>query len=128
MKKAMICLLSFVSLLLTTAFLFYKNAIHFYIRQSNLSEEEEIGEFEELSEKYDATIIRTDRIWNQCSEVLYKSGIFSNNYFENANIQLVSGVLPQESNEFLATFITGNKHQSGKIRDLFGDYKLIIEP
>ncbi|MDR1521411.1 MAG: DUF1430 domain-containing protein [Streptococcaceae bacterium] len=143
MKKIMISLLCIISLLLSIAFAYSekardeqyldniemtKNAIPFFVKDSALSIEEELSEFTKLAKKYQVTIIRTDNLTKNHKQIVYKSGIYAKDYFKKLKIKLVNGRMPQEKDEFLATYDTKNKKQSGKIHDLFTDQPLIFGP
>jgi hypothetical protein len=143
LKKIMISLLCIISLLLSIAFAYSEkskddqyldniemtnNATPFFVKDSNLSIEEELSEFTKLAKKYQATIIRTDNLTKNDEQIIYKSGIYAKNYFKKLKIKLVRGRMPQEKDEFLATYDTKNKKQSGKIHDLFADRPLIFGP
>jgi hypothetical protein len=143
LKKIMISLLCIISLLLSIAFAYYEkardeqyldniemneNATPFFVKDSNLSIEEELSEFTKLAKKYQATIIRTDNFSKKNKQIIYKSGIYAKDYFKKLKIKLTYGRMPQENDEFLATYDTRNKKQSGKIHDLFADRPLIFGP
>jgi len=141
MKKTMIILLCIISLLSSIAFAFYEkahdnerldkiesneNSTYFYVKGTQVSVDEELEEFSRISQKYQATIIRTDKLFKNSEEINYKSGIYSDGYFKNMEPNLVEGTIPHLDNEFLATYKTGKQNQSGMIRDLFKDYLLIF--
>lgn len=102
------------------------NATHFFIKDSDVSNEDELAKFTELSKKYDATFIRSDSISEDGNIVLYKSGIYATNYFKQLDLKLANGQVPTEASEFLASFNTGDKKQSGRILNLFDDKSLIF--
>lgn len=102
------------------------NATHFFIKDSDVSNEDELAKFTELSKKYEATFIRSDSISEDGNIVLYKSGIYATNYFKQLDLKLANGQVPTEASEFLASFNTGDKKQSGRILNLFDDKSLIF--
>ncbi len=142
MKKTMISLLCLISCLVSVAFAFYErtqdtkelsnielateNAVQFYVKDSDLDLQDELSEFERLSKEYQATFIRTDTMYEGDREIVYKSGVFSDQYFKEQTFDLIKGTVPKNKNEFLATFETGKAGQSGTIRDLFNDNQLIL--
>jgi hypothetical protein len=143
MKKAMISLLCTISVLVSISFIYYQkshdnerldnielngDAIKFYIKDSTVTTKQEVNEFKKLSQKYDATFIRTDKLFKKNQEIIYKSGVFSKDYFQNSKIKLSTGQLPKNSNQTLATFDTKSKLQTGVIYDLFSDYQVIMQP
>lgn len=102
------------------------NATHFFIKDSDVSNEDELAKFTELSKKYEATFIRSDSISEDGNIVLYTSGIYATNYFKQLDLKLANGQVPTEASEFLASFNTGDKKQSGRILNLFDDKSLIF--
>jgi hypothetical protein len=139
----MISLLCIISLLLSIAFAYSEkskddqyldniemtnNAMPFFVKDSDLSIEEELSEFTKLAKKYQATIIRTDNLSKNDEQIVYKSGVYAKNYFKKLKIKLTYGRMPQKKDEFLATYDTKNHKQSGKIHDLFADRPLIFGP
>lgn len=102
------------------------NATQFFIKDSDISNEDELAKFKELSKKYEATFIRSDSISEDGNIVLYKSGIYATNYFKQLDLKLANGQVPTKSSEFLASFNTGDKKQSGRILNLFADKSLIF--
>ncbi|EAC8537945.1 DUF1430 domain-containing protein [Listeria monocytogenes] len=141
MKKTMISFLCVISILISIAFALNKkseqdkyfdniemsnNATHFFIKDSDVSNEDELAKFTELSKKYEATFIRSDSISEDGNIVLYKSGIYATNYFKQLDLKLANGQVPTEASEFLASFNTGDKKQSGRILNLFDDKSLIF--
>ena len=140
MRTAMITLLCFISILVSVSFGFYEstkdaerieniemtsNAQHFYIKESDKTTDEELKFFKELSKTYQATIIRTDKIYKD-SIIIYKSGLYTDDYFSKLNLRLKKGKIPKSSNEFLATYDTLDKNQVDTIKDLFDDNKLVF--
>ncbi|MCB5951370.1 DUF1430 domain-containing protein [Enterococcus sp. BWT-B8] len=141
MKKTMISFLCVISILISVAFALNKkseqdkyfdniemssNATHFFIKDSDVSNEDELAKFTELSKKYEATFIRSDSISEDGNIVLYKSGIYATNYFKQLDLKLANGQVPTKASEFLASFNTGDKKQSGRILNLFADKSLIF--
>ncbi|MCQ9210852.1 hypothetical protein [Granulicatella seriolae] len=141
MKKTMILFLSIISILISVAFALHKkaeenkyydnievtnNSTHFYITNSTVSIDEQLSEFTSLSKHYNASIIRSSMLTDNDETYIYKSGIYSNDYFEQLGIQLASGKLPSSEEEFLANFTSGDAHQSGRIKSLFAEKKLIF--
>jgi hypothetical protein len=139
----MTSLLCIISLLLSIAFAYSEkakdnkrldnikmteNATPFFVKDSDLSIEEELSEFTKLAKKYQATVIRTDELTKNHKQIVYKSGIYAKDYFKKLKIKLVRGRMPQEKDEFLATYNTKNKKQSSQIHDLFADQPLIFGP
>lgn len=140
MRTAMITLLCFISILVSVSFGFYEstkdaerieniemttNAQHFYVKESNKSIEEELKFFKELSKTYHATIIRSDKVYKD-SMIIYKSGLYTDDYFSKLHLRLKKGKIPKSSNEFLATYDTLDNHQVDTIKDLFDDNKLVF--
>lgn len=54
----------------------------FYINESTISADSLLNEFSKISKQYDASIIRTDIIDENNKSVTYKSGVFTDTYFE----------------------------------------------
>lgn len=98
----------------------------FYINESTISADSLLNEFSEISKQYDASIIRTDIIDENNKSVTYKSGVFTDTYFEKNNFNLQSGRTPKKKNEFISTFKTNDSNQVGIIKDIFDDDPLII--
>lgn len=63
----------------------------FYINESTISADSLLNEFSKISKQYDASIIRTDIIDENNKSVTYKSGVFTDTYFEKNNFNLQSG-------------------------------------
>lgn len=137
----MTSLLCIISILASIAFAYYEksqddkhldniemdqHATPFFVKKSELTIEQELAEFKKLAKEYKATIIRTDILNKKDLTIVYKSGVFSADYFKDSKIKLVDGHLPQNEKEFLATHNTKNKNQSGQIYDLFADHPLIF--
>lgn len=142
MKKVLISLLCMVSILLSCAFAFNQkvadndhmidfdsndNSIQLHIRTSNTKKEDLLTGFKSLVKKYKVSIVRTDYLIENNKQVIQKAGIYSDDYFKNANIDLYSGRYPVKTNEMIASYQTGSNEQVGTIRDLFGDQKMIVE-
>ena len=72
----------------------------FYINESTISADSLLNEFSKISKQYDASIIRTDIIDENNKSVTYKSGVFTDTYFEKNNFNLQSGRTPKNKNEF----------------------------
>lgn len=68
----------------------------FYINESTISADSLLNEFSEISKQYDASIIRTDIIDENNKSVTYKSGVFTDTYFEKNNFNLQSGRTPKK--------------------------------
>lgn len=143
MKKTMILLLCFISILISVAFGFYEksqdnkrfdiieltaNSTYIYVKDANRTLEEELVKFKKLAKDFDASLIRTDTYYNEGQKITYKSGIYAENYFSNLDIKLAEGRFPKSNNEFLATFDTEKHNQSGMLNDLFNDNKVIWQP
>ena len=143
MKKVMIVLLCGISALLSCAFAFNQkmseneemanfnsneNSIQLHIQSLDMDKENLLSVFNDLKDTYNVTIIRTDYLIEDEEQVIQKAGIYSENYFENSNIDLYSGRFPKKENEFIASFETGDSNQVGIIRDLFEDQKMIVKP
>ncbi len=141
MKKTMIVLICIISCLVSSAYGAYENAqdktymmniermensTSFYVKEDIVTIEEELAKFQELSEVYGASFIRTDTFFDDRGENIYKSGIFSSNYFKDLHLNLSHGTIAQSSDQFLATYDTGLPNQSGIIKDLFQDSPLIF--
>ena len=92
----------------------------FYINESTISADSLLNEFSKISKQYDASIIRTDIIDENNKSVTYKSGVFTDTYFEKNNFNLQSGRTPKNKNEFISTFKTNDSNQVGIIKDIFG--------
>lgn len=142
MKKVMISLLCVVSILLSCAYalnqkvsdnnnmiIFDNNesSIPLHITSSNIDKEDLLVGFQKLKDQYHISIIRTDYSFENNEQLIKKSGVFSDDYFEKSNIDLYSGEYPIKENEMIASFETGNDQQVGMIRDLFGDQKMIVQ-
>lgn len=120
MKKSMAILLSIVSILTSVAFGFYMKTqdIEFF----------NTIEMKSIHSQYGATIIKTDRIYEDGKEIIYKSGVYTKDFFEGLPVKLESGRLPTTSNEWLASIDTKQENQVGTISDLFNDTPLVIMP
>lgn len=99
--------------------LFYSPYI--YLSDATVDPTQLYEELNILSEKYDASIIKTEIANN----IVYKAGIYRDDYFNTLNLTLSSGQLPL-SNEILATFNTGDPLQSGIISDPFEDDPIVF--
>lgn len=77
----------------------------FYINESTISADSLLNEFSKISKQYDASIIRTDIIDENNKSVTYKSGVFTDTYFEKNNFNLQSGRTPKNKNEFISNLI-----------------------
>ena len=136
MKKIIIPVALMISFFISAIFCFYsiyqdhlsKERIenlfyspYIYLSDSTVDPRQLYEELNTLSEKYDASIIKTDMVDN----IVYKAGIYRDDYFNTLNPTLSSGQLPL-SNEILATFNTGDPLQSGIISDPFEDDPIIF--
>ena len=136
MKKIIIPVALMISFFISAIFCFYsiyqdhlsKERIenlfyspYIYLSDSTVGPSQFYEELNTLSEKYDASIIKTDMVDN----IVYKAGIYRDDYFNTLNPTLSSGQLPL-SNEILATFNTGDPLQSGIISDPFKDDPIIF--
>lgn len=143
MKKSMAILLSIVSILTSVAFGFYmktqdieffntiemkSNAYKIYVKNSSVAYDEFLQELKSIHSQYGATIIKTDRIYEDGKEIIYKSGVYTKDFFEGLSVKLESGRLPTTSNEWLASIDTKQENQVGTISDLFNDTPLVIMP
>lgn len=143
MKKSMAILLSIVSILTSVAFGFYmktqdveffntiemkSDAFKIYVKNSTVAFDDFLQELKSIQSQYDATIIKTDRIYENGREIIYKSGIYEKEFFEGLSIKLTSGRLPADSNEWLSSIDTKQSKQVGTIKDLFNDTPIIIMP
>lgn len=143
MKKSMAILLSIVSILTSVAFGFYmktqdieffntiemkSNAYKIYVKNSSVAYDEFLQELKSIHSQYGATIIKTDRIYEDGKEIIYKSGVYTKDFFEGLPVKLESGRLPTTSNEWLASIDTKQENQVGTISDLFNDTPLVIMP
>ncbi|MBO0444334.1 MULTISPECIES: hypothetical protein [Vagococcus] len=141
MKKSITSILCLISILLSFTFSFYyrgldieriqeieknEDSFDIYIASNGYSLEEFTQRLELISKKYNASIIRSDQINVDNNLVTIKSGIFSDSYFSEIHLDLISGRLPKNKNEFLATFDTNKQGQVGIIRDIFSDSPLIF--
>ena len=143
MKKSMAILLSIVSILTSVAFGFYmktqdieffntiemkSNAYKIYVKNSSVAYDEFLQELKSIHSQYGATIIKTDRIYEDGKEIIYKSGVYTKDFFGGLPVKLESGRLPTTSNEWLASIDTKQENQVGTISDLFNDTPLVIMP
>lgn len=143
MKKSMAILLSIVSILTSVAFGFYmktqdieffntiemkSNAYKIYVKNSSVAYDEFLQELKSIHSQYGATIIKTDRIYEDGKEIIYKSGVYTKDFFEGLPVKLELGRLPTTSNEWLASIDTKQENQVGTISDLFNDTPLVIMP
>ena len=139
MKRTSTILLCLISFMITFVFSLYvkeknveyienidktEESFDLFIHKSELSPNEVFKVLEEISFKYKATIIRTDEIVEDNEIVVYKSGLFSSDYFENLHIKLNSGRLPKTNSEYIATYNTNSSNQVGTINDIFQDNSL----
>ena len=96
MKKSMAILLSIVSILTSVAFGFYmktqdieffntiemkSNAYKIYVKNSSVAYDEFLQELKSIHSQYGATIIKTDRIYEDGKEIIYKSGVYKKDFF-----------------------------------------------
>lgn len=139
----MAILLSIVSILTSVAFGFYmktqdieffntiemkSDAYKIYVKNSTVAYDDFLQELKSIQSQYDAAIIKTDRIYENGKEIIYKSGIYDKDFFEGLSIKLTSGRLPTTSDEWLASIDTKQSKQVGTIKDLFNDTPLVIMP
>lgn len=100
----------------------------FYVQDSTVNSNEEIAFFKALSDKYDASFIRTDRVYQQNKIVVYKSGIFSDTYVKQLKekLPMKSGEVIISQKKFLATFETNDRNQTGQINDFLGETPVVF--
>lgn len=137
----MIFFLGIISILISIAFALDENtkeveyfdtielndqSIRFYVKDSDITVEEELTLFTQLSEDYGASFVRTDTLSTTEKIILYKSGIYTSDFYEQLDLNLAEGNLPKNKVEFLATYNTGDKNQTGRIRDIFKDKPFIM--
>lgn len=137
----MIFFLGIISILISIAFALDENtkeveyfdtielndqSIRFYVKDSDITVEEELTLFAQLSEDYGASFVRTDTLSTTEKIILYKSGIYTSDFYEQLDLNLAEGNLPKNKVEFLATYNTGDKNQTGRIRDIFKDKPFIM--
>ncbi|OTN76522.1 hypothetical protein A5886_001599, partial [Enterococcus sp. 8G7_MSG3316] len=145
MRNLIVGIICLISFLLSSALIMVEKSTHarylnniedigsnmqkFYVQKTNVKHAQEISFFETLVDTYDASIIRTDRVFNEDRIVIYKSGIFSNAYINMLKIKLEmdSGDTIISDDAFLATFKTNDKDQSGRIKDFLNDTPLILQ-
>lgn len=144
MKKIMILLIIVLSTFLTVSFGLYQksedfnkmltiektsDSLLFYVKEASVSVEQELSKFKQLSENYQASFVRTDRLSEKNRSIIFKSGIITPEYLNRLNDKVITGQgLSKNSDEFLATFETNKAEQVGTIRDLFSDNDMIIAP
>lgn len=100
----------------------------FYVQDSTVSSDEEIIFFKKLSDKYDVSFIRTDRVYQENKLVLYKSGIFSDTYFKQLKekLPIKSGEAIISKKKFLATFEINDRNQTGQINNFLSETPLVF--
>lgn len=141
MKKMLIFFLSLLSLLLTAALIFQTNATenrrlqniemtsqgtHFYISDSDRPLSASLAFLTQLSEQYEASIVKTSTEEVQGKLTLIKAGIYAPTYYTEAKPPLAQGSYPKAAGEFLATFETQAPKQTGRLRDLFHDLPVMM--
>ncbi len=145
MKKLIVGIICLISFLISSALIIVEKSTHarylnnvedigfnmqkFYVQKTNVKHAQEISFFETLVDTYDASIIRTDRFYNEDRIVIYKSGIFSNTYINmlQSKLEICSGNTIISDDAFLATFETNDMNQSGRIKDFLNDTPLILQ-
>lgn len=140
MKKMMMILLCMIMVLLSIAYAFdtkmrdndtlenfdaMPDALSITIKDSAMEKKVFMHKLEQLSDKYEASIVRTDFKIEHGKNVIYKTGLFAANYFEDTGLKLNTGRYPQQKGETIATFNTNDAHQVGTIKDTFHDIKMI---
>ncbi|MDR2464741.1 MAG: hypothetical protein LBD38_00495 [Streptococcaceae bacterium] len=142
MKKALSTLLCILTLLLSTAFIFYelnhendmlsnlgdsKESTAFFVKEASIDPEEEQIGLKKIADNLDATILRTDTVQEGDRLTIYKSGIYKGNFYKEITPLLSKGKIPKNDTEILATFDTKKAKQVGNIRDLFHDQRLVVQ-
>ncbi|NEW62744.1 hypothetical protein GMA11_04995 [Granulicatella sp. zg-ZJ] len=139
MKKILTSLLFVMSIFLCVMFMLHQqimdhrkmdeqfngvdaNAFHVY--HSSVDVEEMIKKLEELSQTYKVSFLRTDIVFENNVDMMYKSGVFREDYFNALDIDMLSGEKVIKNNQIIATYDTNMSNQIGIIRDLFNDDKL----
>lgn len=92
-----------------------------------IDEDSATERLESFCQQLDCSIIREDYIDEEGKQILFRSGIYAPNYWEQAGFNLRKGHLPQNETEFLATFETGDPNQCGLVRDLFSDMPAVFQ-
>lgn len=80
----------------------------------------------DLVAKHQATVVRTEYIGDKAGTIIYKMGVFADDYLENFNPPLLRGQPLRTPNQLVATFDTGDNAQVGMLRDWFADDRLVI--
>lgn len=83
---------------------------------------------ERVSSAYDTDIVLTTFVNDPGSSRLteYRAGIYRDSAMGLDSEDLLFGTFPQQENQFLATWPTGQQNQSGLLYDLFQDQPLIV--
>jgi hypothetical protein len=141
MKKGLavlICLLSILSAAVFSVYIQGKDyeylmnlgqtsrSFNIYLKNAVSSPKEVAAELERLAQKYSASILKTDYSFSEEIQIT-KSGIFTNEYLQSLNIDLLSGTLPDNESDYMATFSSGDANQTGRMRDIFQDTPLIFQ-
>lgn len=141
LRKSIISILCLISLFLSFSFALYykdidiekienieqtKDVMDIYIKTDMKSKKEFVETLTSISKKNKATITRTDEINDGEQFIIYKSIISTNKFFNQTDVPLISGKLPNKEKEFIATFDTQKQNQVGIIRDFFSDTSLIM--
>ncbi|MDD7281943.1 MAG: DUF1430 domain-containing protein [Erysipelotrichaceae bacterium] len=96
-----------------------------YVDNDTLSNDSFLDEISKISQKYDASIIRSDVIEKNNKLITIKAGTFTNTYLTYINNFISKGENIKRDSDVLSTF-KGNKNQVGMLYDLFEDDPMIV--
>lgn len=96
-----------------------------YVDNDTLSNDSFLDEISKISQKYDASIIRSNVIEKNNKLITIKAGTFTNTYLTYINNFISKGENIKRDSDVLSTF-KGNKNQVGMLYDLFEDDPMIV--
>lgn len=100
-----------------------ENSFHFYIKNSNISLNEELSFFQSLSKNEKVTFFRTDKKNN----TLVKSTIFEKNSFPYEQFGLKRKNLFRDEKNFYSSYNTKDRNQQGEIPVFSKSNKIILQ-
>lgn len=97
------------------------------VRNSQKSMAEMASEFDALSHRYHVSIVRTYSDYLDGTQRFVYSGVYCWDTFPTEQLNVVTGTLPSDREQFLSTTASEDPHQSGRIRDFAADCPVLVQ-
>lgn len=102
-------------------------SVPFHINGTNVSTDDALSFFNNLSSTYNVSIVKTTETVNDGEATTIKSGVFSTETYPVEQLVLTSGAFPERLEEFVATTDSDDPNQSGLMYDFGGDDPVVVQ-